>query len=75
MLTRDVGVNKRTSVLNAMFRKDTVTPVRHAANDLDTACPMWWWVVWGFNLVTKIKVEALPKLSAHLVPLVTVRMI
>lgn len=66
--------NKRTSVLNAMFRKDTVTPVTHAANGLDTACPMRWWWIWGFDAVTAIKVETLPKPSAHPVPLFTVRM-
>ena len=58
-----------------MFGKDTVTPVRHAANGLDTTCPMRWRCVWGFNVVTEIKVEALPKPSANVVPLFTVRML
>lgn len=67
--------SKRTGILNATFGKDTMTPVRHAANDLDTACPVWGWCVWGLHSVTEIEVEALPKLLADPVPLFTVRMI
>lgn len=77
MFTQDMeaaGKRKRTSILNAMFRKDTVTPVRHAANGLDTACPMWRWCVWGFDHITEIEVEALSKPLTNLVPLFTVRM-
>lgn len=66
--------SKRTSVLNAMFREDTVTPIRHAANDLNAACSVWWCWVWLFNGVTHREVKALPKLFANHVPLLTVRM-
>lgn len=58
-----------------MFRKDTVTPVRHATNGLDTTCSMWGWFVWGFDRITEIEVEALPKLPAYPVPMFTGRMI
>lgn len=57
-----------------MFREDAVTPVTHAANGLDTASPMWWWGIRGFDTVTEIKMEALPKPPANLVPLFPVRM-
>jgi len=71
-----VGKRKpiESRIITIMFREDAVTPVAHAANGLDAACPMRWWDVWGFDAVTKIKMEALPKLLANLMPLIPVRM-
>jgi hypothetical protein len=64
-------VEERTSILNAVLRKYTMTPVGDTPHSLHAATSMWGRSIRWINFVAFSKVEALFETTTHSMPFLT----